>query len=57
MRNEKGDIYSFIVHSKIKYRYAQTVVSSRVVNKDIGSREVQFELTIPDSAFVSKFLM
>ncbi|XP_022178934.1 inter-alpha-trypsin inhibitor heavy chain H3-like [Myzus persicae] len=52
-----GDIYSFVVHSKIKYRYAQTVVSSRVANKKNTSHEVQFYVTLPESAFVSKFLM
>ncbi|XP_025205473.1 inter-alpha-trypsin inhibitor heavy chain H4-like isoform X2 [Melanaphis sacchari] len=51
------DIYSFVVHSKIKYRYAQTVVSSRVANKGNTSHEVQFYVTLPESAFVSKFLM
>ncbi|KAF0728717.1 inter-alpha-trypsin inhibitor heavy chain H4-like isoform X1, partial [Aphis craccivora] len=51
------DIYSFVVHSKIKYRYAQTVVSSRVANKGNTSHEVQFYITLPESAFVSKFLM
>ncbi|CAI6345355.1 unnamed protein product [Macrosiphum euphorbiae] len=52
-----GDIYSFVVHSKIKYRYAETVVSSRVANKKNTSHEVQFYVTLPESAFVSKFLM
>ncbi|CAH1724076.1 unnamed protein product [Aphis gossypii] len=51
------DIYSFVVHSKVKYRYAQTVVSSRVANKGNTSHEVQFYVTLPESAFVSKFLM
>ena len=54
---KNGDIYSFVVHSKIKYRYAQTVVSSRVANKGNTSHEVQFSVTLPESAFVSKFLM
>ncbi|VVC40295.1 Hypothetical protein CINCED_3A001874 [Cinara cedri] len=54
---KNGDIYSFIIHSKIKYRYAQTVVSSRVANKGNTSKEVQFYVTLPESAFVSKFLM
>ncbi|XP_022172077.1 inter-alpha-trypsin inhibitor heavy chain H4-like isoform X2 [Myzus persicae] len=52
-----GDIYSFVVHSKIMYRYAQTVVSSRIANKKNTSQEIQFYLTLPESAFVSKFLM
>ncbi|XP_050055035.1 inter-alpha-trypsin inhibitor heavy chain H4-like isoform X2 [Aphis gossypii] len=51
------DIYSFVVHSKVKYRYAQTVVSSVVANKGNTSHEVQFYVTLPESAFVSKFLM
>ncbi|XP_060853460.1 inter-alpha-trypsin inhibitor heavy chain H4-like [Rhopalosiphum padi] len=55
--SKNGDIYSFVVHSKIKYRYAQTVVSSRVANKGNTSHEVQFYVTLPESAFVSKFLM
>ncbi|XP_060854515.1 inter-alpha-trypsin inhibitor heavy chain H3-like [Rhopalosiphum padi] len=55
--SKNGDIYSFVVHSKIKYRYAKTVVSSRVANKGNTSHEVQFYVTLPESAFVSKFLM
>ncbi|XP_050443341.1 inter-alpha-trypsin inhibitor heavy chain H3-like isoform X2 [Adelges cooleyi] len=53
----KGDIYSFIIHSRVKHRYAQTTVSSRVANKGNTSQEVQFYVTLPESAFVSKFLM
>ncbi|XP_050533848.1 inter-alpha-trypsin inhibitor heavy chain H3-like [Daktulosphaira vitifoliae] len=53
----RGDIYSFIVHSKIRHRYAQTTISSRVANKGNTSQEVQFFVTLPESAFISKFLM
>ncbi|KAL5240415.1 hypothetical protein ACI65C_007825 [Semiaphis heraclei] len=57
VQSTNGEIYSFVVHSKIKYRYAHTVVSSRVANKKNTSQEVQFYVTLPESAFVSKFLM
>jgi uncharacterized protein YegL len=51
------DIYSFKVTSNIAYRYATTTVSNRVANSADVPKEVSFTVTLPDSAFISGFLM
>lgn len=53
----KPSIRSLQVTSHIKYRYATTLVSSRVVNPSNQSGEASFTLTLPESAFISEFLM
>ncbi|KAK7598257.1 hypothetical protein V9T40_006492 [Parthenolecanium corni] len=53
----KPDIYSFDITSNITYRYAVTTVSSRVANPANTSKEISFHVTLPESAFISKFLM
>ncbi|XKL64670.1 hypothetical protein PGB90_004756 [Kerria lacca] len=54
---QKPDIYSFTVTSNIQFRYANTTISNRVVNPSNSSKEVSFQVTLPESAFISKFLM
>ncbi|CAG0912490.1 unnamed protein product [Notodromas monacha] len=43
--------------SSIKYRYAVTETVSKVLNPDSKSNEIVFSLTLPESAFISKFSM
>ncbi|PSN48681.1 hypothetical protein C0J52_04780 [Blattella germanica] len=50
-------IRKFHVISDIKYRYARTVVSSRVVNPTNFSQEITFAAVLPETAFVSGFLI
>jgi len=50
-------IRSLHVTSNIKYRYATTLISSKVVNPSNVSGEAVFTVTLPDSAFISEFLM
>ena len=51
-------IQSFHIHSDIQYRYSRTKVQSTVVNPSTReSHEVAFQVTLPDTAFISKFSM
>ncbi|KAJ9598932.1 hypothetical protein L9F63_010526, partial [Diploptera punctata] len=45
------------VRTTIRYQYAQTVVTTKVHNPTRSSQEVVFSTLLPDSAFVSAFLM
>ncbi len=45
------------VRSDIQFRYARTVVESYVKNPDKGAKNVTFQLTLPNTAFVSNFSM
>ncbi|KAG8251748.1 hyaluronan metabolic process [Homalodisca vitripennis] len=53
----KPIIRSLHITSDIKYRYATTLVSSRVVNPSDQAGEAVFYVTLPESAFISEFLM
>ncbi|KAJ8297900.1 LOW QUALITY PROTEIN: hypothetical protein KUTeg_024431, partial [Tegillarca granosa] len=51
------NIYYLHIKSDIKYRFATTLVTSKVVNPDIVSREVIFDVTLPNEAFMSNFTL
>ncbi|KAJ9598936.1 hypothetical protein L9F63_010530, partial [Diploptera punctata] len=53
----KPEMYSLKVESRIRSRYARTVVSSRLANPANSSQEVFFSMVLPDTAFISGFLM
>nr|CAD7204993.1 unnamed protein product [Timema douglasi] len=53
----KPDVYSLHIVSNIQYRYATTVVTSRVANRANTSQEVFFTVVLPETAFISGFLM
>ncbi|XP_044736775.1 inter-alpha-trypsin inhibitor heavy chain H4-like isoform X2 [Chrysoperla carnea] len=55
--NRKPNIYSMKVYSVINTRYATNVVSSRIANPANNSQEVTFSIVIPETAFISEFLM
>jgi hypothetical protein len=50
-------MYSLRVQSRIKSRYARTVVSSRLANPANKSQEIFFSMVLPETAFISGFLM
>lgn len=54
---EEPSIYFLHVRSDIRYRYATTLVTSKVVNPAQVSREVLFEVTLPDEAFITNFTL
>lgn len=56
-RLPKPEIYSLRVESHIKSRYARTVVNSRLANPANKSQEVFFSVVLPETAFISGFLM
>ncbi|XP_069689610.1 inter-alpha-trypsin inhibitor heavy chain H4-like [Periplaneta americana] len=43
------------INSDIQFRYARTVVTSRISNPANASQEVSFSAVLPDSAFISGF--
>ncbi|KAG8225182.1 hypothetical protein J437_LFUL001309 [Ladona fulva] len=51
------EVYSLHVKSDIKYRYATTLVTSRVVNRGSKAAEASFQFVLPENAFVSGFLI
>lgn len=54
---EKPDVKSLNVISNIAYRYANTLISSRVANPADVAQEVFFSVVIPETAFISGFVM
>ncbi|GLV32310.1 hypothetical protein CBL_00979 [Carabus blaptoides fortunei] len=48
---------SMHVDSHIRNRYARTVVSSKYLNPDDRSQETTFSIVLPDTAFISGFVM
>nr|CAD7446720.1 unnamed protein product [Timema bartmani] len=56
-KDVKPDMYSLHIVSNIQYRYATTVVTSRVANRANTSQEVIFTVVLPETAFISGFLM
>lgn len=53
----KPEVYSFRVESHIQYRYAKTVISSRLANPAKKAQEVVFSAVLPETAFISGFNM
>lgn len=51
------EIYALHVRSKIQYRYATTLIHSKIANLEKTSSEVKFVVVLPESAFISSFLM
>ncbi|XP_048029064.1 inter-alpha-trypsin inhibitor heavy chain H3-like isoform X3 [Megalobrama amblycephala] len=56
-KKQDVDLYSFYINSTVTSRYATTVITSRVANTLNESQEIQFEVKIPKTAFISKFRM
>ncbi|KAL7837074.1 hypothetical protein SRHO_G00267850 [Serrasalmus rhombeus] len=54
-RAQDVDIYSYHINSTINSRYAITVITSCVINRLSESKEVHFQVKIPNNAFISKF--
>ncbi|XP_071439926.1 inter-alpha-trypsin inhibitor heavy chain H4-like isoform X2 [Hetaerina americana] len=54
---EGPEVYSLHVHSDVKFRYATTVVTSRVVNRGAKAAEITFQFVLPEKAFISGFLI
>ncbi|KAJ8301348.1 hypothetical protein KUTeg_020335, partial [Tegillarca granosa] len=53
----KPRIYYLHIQSDIKYRFATTLVTSKVVNPSNVAKEAMFDVTLPNEAFISDFLM
>ncbi|CAC5406716.1 unnamed protein product [Mytilus coruscus] len=51
------EITSLHVQSDIRYRFATTLVTSTVANNDNKSVEAKFDVTLPDAAFITEFVM
>ena len=56
--SQPPEIYSFHIESNIRFRYSRTHITSRIVNRNsIQSSEARFHVILPETAFISKFLM
>lgn len=55
--NQKPSIYYLHVKSDIRFRFATTLVTSKVANPANTSQEVKFDVTLPDEAYISDFKM
>nr|CAD7606797.1 unnamed protein product [Timema genevievae] len=53
----RPEMYSLRVDSRVAYRFATTVIASRFANPANTSQEVFFTVALPDTAFISGFLM
>ncbi|XP_063071691.1 inter-alpha-trypsin inhibitor heavy chain H3-like isoform X2 [Engraulis encrasicolus] len=51
------DIYSYHINSTVTSRYAITVITSRVANRQDNTTEIDFHVKIPKTAYISKFRM
>ncbi|PSN48673.1 Inter-alpha-trypsin inhibitor heavy chain H4 [Blattella germanica] len=56
-KETRPQIYSLHVQSDIHYRYAHTLVTSKIANPSNFSQEVTFTVVLPDTAFISGFLI
>ncbi|NWY62034.1 ITIH4 inhibitor, partial [Chionis minor] len=50
-------IYSLHVECKVTSRFAHTVITSKIVNRANESREANFEVELPKTAFITNFSM
>ncbi|XP_050413830.1 inter-alpha-trypsin inhibitor heavy chain H3 [Patella vulgata] len=55
--DEGPTIYSLHILSDIKFRFATTLITSRIANPANTTRETVFDVDIPSSAFISNFTM
>ncbi|NXI56817.1 ITIH4 inhibitor, partial [Chloroceryle aenea] len=51
------EIYSLHVDCKVTSRFAHTIITSKIVNRDNESREATFEVELPKMAFITNFSM
>ncbi|XP_069062479.1 inter-alpha-trypsin inhibitor heavy chain H3-like isoform X1 [Pleurodeles waltl] len=54
---EELNIYSLKIDSWITSRFAHTVITSRAVNRANVSKEVEFDVDLPKTAFITNFSM
>ncbi|XP_052059433.1 inter-alpha-trypsin inhibitor heavy chain H3-like isoform X5 [Mytilus californianus] len=50
-------IYYMHIKSDVKFRFATTLVTSKVANSAKTPIEAHFEVTLPDAAFITEFIM
>ena len=50
-------IYYLHVKSDIKFRFATTLITSKVANSEKNPVEAHFKVTLPDAAFITNFVM
>ncbi|CAG2257168.1 Inter alpha-trypsin inhibitor, heavy chain 4,Inter-alpha-trypsin inhibitor heavy chain H3,Inter-alpha-trypsin inhibitor heavy chain H4 [Mytilus edulis] len=56
-KTQNPRIYYMHIKSDVKFRFATTLVTSKVANSAKASVEAHFEVTLPDAAFITKFDM
>ncbi|XP_063438877.1 inter-alpha-trypsin inhibitor heavy chain H3-like isoform X2 [Mytilus trossulus] len=53
----KPEIQSMHISSDIYFRFATTVVETKILNVNQEAAEIMFDMTLPDSAFITGFTM
>ncbi|XP_052059426.1 inter-alpha-trypsin inhibitor heavy chain H3-like [Mytilus californianus] len=53
----KPEIKSMHISSDIYFRFATTVVETKILNVNQEASEIMFDMTLPDSAFITGFTM
>ncbi|CAC5406697.1 unnamed protein product [Mytilus coruscus] len=53
----KPEIKSMQISSDIYFRFATTVVETKILNVNQEASEIMFDMTLPDSAFITGFTM
>ncbi|XP_069141687.1 inter-alpha-trypsin inhibitor heavy chain H4-like [Argopecten irradians] len=56
-QTKRPRIYYLHVKSDVRYRFATTVVTSKVANSDLTAHESTFDVTLPNEAFISNFTL
>ncbi|VDI39193.1 Hypothetical predicted protein [Mytilus galloprovincialis] len=56
-KTQNPRIYYMHITSDVKFRFATTLVTSKVANSAKASVEAHFEVTLPDAAFITEFVM
>jgi hypothetical protein len=57
LKAKSSRIYSMDIVSDIRLRYSSTKVTTRMTNPTSQSQETTFHVVLPDTAFISGFLM
>ncbi|XP_060080591.1 inter-alpha-trypsin inhibitor heavy chain H4-like isoform X2 [Ylistrum balloti] len=50
-------VYYLHIKSDIRYRFATTVVTSKIANPDLQAHQTTFKVTLPNEAFITNFTL
>ncbi|XP_021364806.1 inter-alpha-trypsin inhibitor heavy chain H3-like isoform X1 [Mizuhopecten yessoensis] len=53
----KPTIYYLHIKSDIRFRFATTIVTSKIANRDVEAHQTTFKVTLPNEAFITNFTL